>query len=461
MVGDVMEVYFLEKEWKIFYDKRLESLLKKKEFDGSYGKSTFFLSEKILVLGLGEIRLLDAYRIKQLGGIAGKYAKENKIEKIKFQIKELNKKINFSLGVWLEIGAYYTTHNFSMKSKKDTYVLKHVEFDDGTKTDGKLFAEIINQTRDLINSPSNLKTPIKFTEHIKKLLKKSGGKVSIDILKETELKKIGMDGLVAVGQGSVNKPVMMCVEYGTQFKKNGTFVLVGKGITFDSGGLSLKPPLNMDEMKDDMSGAAVVFGTIAAISKFQIKKHVVAIAGLAENMPDGNALKPGDILKMYNGKTVEVKNTDAEGRIILGDVLAYAEKKYKPKVIVDLATLTGAVVIALGHNCAAVMGNDTKLISKIIEFGQKSGDRCWELPIWEEHESMVESDIADIMNIGTPPRAAGTIVGGVFLKNFIEKTSWAHIDIAGTSYYEQTKPFSNSGATGFGILLLYKLIENL
>ena len=249
----------------------------------------------------------------------------------------------------------------------------------------------------------------------------------------------------------------MIAEYGKEYKKNGTYAFVGKGITFDSGGISLKPSEKMDEMKRDMAGAAAVFGALRALAKTGVKKHLVAVGGVAENMPGGNAQRPGDVIRMFNGKTVEVKNTDAEGRLVLSDVLAYTEKRFKPNYIVDLATLTGAVIIALGHRCAGVMGNDKRLTDKILRAGERSGDRCWELPLWDEYDENIESDIADYSNIGHP-RGAGSIVGATLLKHFVS-VPWAHVDIAGTAWYDMKKPFAFSGATGFGVRLLYELVK--
>jgi leucyl aminopeptidase len=235
-------------------------------------------------------------------------------------------------------------------------------------------------------------------------------------------------------------------------------VIVGKGITFDTGGISLKPPSNMDEMKMDMSGGSVAIGTLSAAAALKIPLNVVGLIPASENMPSGTAIKPGDILKSMSGKTIEVLNTDAEGRLILADALTYAQR-YKPKAVIDLATLTGAVIIALGHQAAAVLGNNDELTANLQQCGEMTGERLWPLPLWPAHEKAVKSDIADLKNIASPGVGAGTITAGAFLKAFIGEYPWCHLDIAGTSWSGEEKPYTPKGASGFGIRLLVRFLE--
>jgi leucyl aminopeptidase len=236
-------------------------------------------------------------------------------------------------------------------------------------------------------------------------------------------------------------------------------VLVGKGITFDSGGISIKPSQNMEKMKHDKSGAAAVAGAIAACARLRLPVHVIGVCPLAENMPSGSASKPGDVVKAMNGKTIEIVNTDAEGRLLLADALAYAVSEFKPKAVIDLATLTGACVVALGDVYSGVMGNDDKFLHRLRDAGEKESERCWHLPLDKDYDEKIKSSCADIKNVGGPMGEAGAIAGGVFLKNFVGETPWAHVDIAGTAWAEKEKAYYSLGATGVGVRLLARMLK--
>jgi leucyl aminopeptidase len=272
------------------------------------------------------------------------------------------------------------------------------------------------------------------------------------------MEKLGMTAILAVNRGSVNEPRFVVMEYNNGGKQK--FAIVGKGITFDSGGLDIKDADNMLTMKHDMAGAATVIGVVRAAAILKLKTHVVGVFAATENMPGMDAYKPGDVVPAYNGKTIEIMNTDAEGRVILADALSYTEKNLKPDVMVDLATLTGAVRIALGSECAGVMGRARNLIEHLIKSGTATGERLWELPFWQEYHEQVKSEIADVRNTGVIPRSAGAIVGGTFLAAFVEKTPWAHIDIAGPAWSEQDLFYTRKGGTGFGVRLLINALEN-
>jgi leucyl aminopeptidase len=275
------------------------------------------------------------------------------------------------------------------------------------------------------------------------------------VLDEFEIKDLGMGGVIGVSQGSARPPRFIILEYGSQSKK--PVVLVGKGVTFDTGGISIKPAASMSEMKMDMSGAAAVIGTFEAVSRLKMPVHIVGLIPAVENMPSGTSVRPGDILRHFNGKTSEVDNTDAEGRLILADALGYAEK-YKPSAVIDLATLTGAVVVALGHYATGMMGNDDKLMKTLKIAGEKTYERVWRLPMFDEYEKLIKSDVADVKNVGG--RWAGAITAAWFLKKFIGDYKWTHLDIAGTAILEENLDYAPKGGSGVGVRLLTEFLKN-
>ena len=311
-----------------------------------------------------------------------------------------------------------------------------------------------NTARNLGNRPANHATPTYIANHINDLAKEIGG-FTVEILEEKDMKKLGMGSLLSVSEGSVEPAKLVTMQYKGGKKDAKPIVLVGKGITFDTGGISLKPGAKMDLMKWDMSGAGSVIGTMCAVAASKLPVNLVCTVALSENMPAGNATKPGDVVTTMSGQTVEILNTDAEGRLVLCDALTYV-KKFNPKVVIDTATLTGAVIIALGDVAAGVMGNDQKLIDKILEAGQNSGEKAWQLPLWDEYQSYLHSNFADIANIA-PGRAAGTIEGGCFLSRFTEDYKWAHIDIAGVADIGEGK---NKGSTGKPVGLLFEYVNS-
>jgi leucyl aminopeptidase len=267
-----------------------------------------------------------------------------------------------------------------------------------------------------------------------------------------------MGGILGVNQGSKTPPALILLEYGNRFKSKGTVCLVGKGVTFDTGGISIKPAKDMEKMKYDMAGAAAVIAAMGVIADLKLAVHAVGITPAVENMVAENPQRPGDIIHMYNGKSVEVLNTDAEGRLILGDALAYAEK-YKPKVIIDLATLTGMCAYTFGDKAIGLMGTDEKLLSRVKKAGEATGERCWELPLWDDYREQIKGHHSDLYNIGGP--YAGTITAAMFLKEFVPaKTPWAHLDIAGTAWCDNSRYDCTKGATGVGVRLLANLLSN-
>jgi leucyl aminopeptidase len=307
-----------------------------------------------------------------------------------------------------------------------------------------------NHTRDLGNAPPNVIFPEALAEAACELADKYK-KLKATVLDEKDLKKLGANAILAVGQGSERPPRLIALEYNGAGKDDAPIVLVGKGVTFDTGGISLKPGEAMDEMKYDMCGAATVLGVMHAVCELKLPLNVVGVITSAENMPDGRACRPGDIVTTMSGQTVEILNTDAEGRLVLCDALTWVER-FEPKAVIDIATLTGACVIALGHQTSAVLGNNEELVGALKQAGTSSHDRTWELPLWEEYQEQLKSNFADMANIGGRP--AGAITAACFLARFTEKYAWAHLDIAGVAW----KSGKEKGATGRPVPLLMRYL---
>jgi leucyl aminopeptidase len=309
--------------------------------------------------------------------------------------------------------------------------------------------------RNLVSRPGNCATPAFLAQTARAIAKKHG--LVCRVLDQGQAGRLGMGAFLSVAQGSDAPARFIILEHRPKLRtKVPTIVLVGKAITFDSGGISLKPAKDMDEMKTDMAGGAAVLGALQACAQLRLPIHVVGLVPATENLPSGHALKPGDIIKAMSGKTIEIISTDAEGRLILADALTYAQR-YKPAAIIDLATLTGACIIALGNDVAGVMGNNDDLVKRIKDAAVATNEKVWQLPLWDEYRELLKSDIADMKNVGG--RSAGTITAGYFLKEFVGKTPWAHLDIAGTAWTKQSKPYMPKGATGFGVRLMVSMLE--
>jgi len=323
---------------------------------------------------------------------------------------------------------------------------------------GQIIGDSMNFTRDLANEPPNILHPTEFAKRAQAVAKEAG--LKCDILDEAKMEKLGMGSLMSVSIGSEQPAKLIVLKYEPKkstAKKGELLAIVGKGITFDTGGISLKPGEGMDAMKYDMSGGASVVGTMRAIGLLKPSVPVLGIVAAVENMPDGKATRPSDVVTAMNGKTIEILNTDAEGRLILADAVAYAEKQ-GATTIVDMATLTGAVIIALGDLNTGIMGNDQGLVDEIIACGKEAGEDFWQLPVSKAYSKQIKSDIADIKNIG-PSRKAGTIMGAVFIQEFVDKAKWAHLDIAGTAWNDGEKPHQAKGPTAVAVRTLLKLVE--
>jgi leucyl aminopeptidase len=320
---------------------------------------------------------------------------------------------------------------------------------------GLVLAEATNTARDWINEPANYMTPTDLADVAQELARRHG--LELTVMDRAQMEKEGMGSLLGVASGSCQPPKMMVLSYRGDKKSSTTLGFVGKGITFDSGGISIKSSDNMAEMKGDMAGAAAVMAAVSAIAQLKLKVNVTAVVPATENLPSGKALKPGDILKAMNGKTIEVVNTDAEGRLILADALGYAVKKGLSP-LVDIATLTGACHVALGDVCSGIFGNSQELVDKLVNAGAEAGERLWQMPMYEEYKEQNKSDVADIKNSGG--RYGGAITAAQFLSEFADKTPWVHIDIAGTSMTDKERGYLVKGATGVCVRTLVNFAIN-
>jgi leucyl aminopeptidase len=321
---------------------------------------------------------------------------------------------------------------------------------------GRILAESANFARSLVNHPSNAMTPTILAEEARQMAKDCG--LKCEVLDRKDIEKLGMGLFLGVAQGSEEPPKFIILEHRGGKRSQGNLVFVGKGITFDSGGISIKPADGMERMKYDMSGGAAVIGALRATALLEVPQNVIGLIPATENLPSGKATKPGDVHRAMNGKTAEIINTDAEGRLILGDALAYAAR-YKPVACVDLATLTGACVVALGHEAIGMMGNaqGEALMERMRQAGMRTGERVWQLPLWDEYLEHVKSDVADVKNVGMG-RAAGTIAGAAFLVKFVDGYPWVHLDIAGTAWADREQPYKPKGGTGVGVRLLTQMV---
>ncbi|WP_114228817.1 MULTISPECIES: leucyl aminopeptidase [Sphingomonas] len=311
-------------------------------------------------------------------------------------------------------------------------------------------------TRELVTEPANIIYPESFVARCKEAMAGTG--LEIEVLGQAEMEKLGMGALLGVSQGSVRAPQLLVMKWNGGAEGSAPVALIGKGVTFDTGGISIKPAAGMESMKWDMGGAGAIAGAMLSLASRKAKANVVGLCGLVENMPDGNAQRPGDVVTSMSGQTVEVINTDAEGRLVLGDVITYAQRTFKPERIVDLATLTGAMLIALGHEYAGVFSNDDGLANALIAAGSATGDKLWRMPVGEAYDQLINSPIADIKNVG--PREGGSITAAQFLQRFVDDgVKWAHLDIAGTVWSDKPGTTYDKGATSFGVRLLDAFVE--
>jgi len=318
----------------------------------------------------------------------------------------------------------------------------------------KAVAEGVAFTRDLVSEPANILYPVEFAKRVKALSKLG---LEVEVLGEAEMAKLGMGSLLGVGQGSERESQLAVIQWNGGAKDAQPVAFVGKGVCFDTGGISIKPAGSMEDMKGDMGGAACVVGLMHALAARKAKANVVGAIGLVENMPDGNAQRPGDIVTSMSGQTIEIINTDAEGRLVLADVLWYVTKKFKPKFMVDLATLTGAIMVALGTEYAGMFSNNDELSERLSKIGDETGERVWRMPLGPEYDKQIDSQFADMKNTGT--RNGGSITAAQFLQRFVDDTPWAHLDIAGTAMGAPKTDINHSWGSGYGVRLLERLVS--
>jgi leucyl aminopeptidase len=453
-------------------DKASGGLLSKaiatQKFKGKRGQNlSVFLSqsapvERVLIIGAGSMKTLNAKTQEGLGGSIVSFSNHCGVASVAVDVDSLKLDAGrIAHGALLK--SYRFDKYYTKKAADEKPTLAEIFFAVASaKTAQKSYdallplANGIFLTRDVVSEPPNIIYPETLAERCMEL-KKLG--VDVEVFDEPEMYKMGFGALLGVGQGSANESKMVIMKYNGLGKSSKTppLAFVGKGVTFDTGGISIKPAAGMDEMKWDMGGAGTVIGLMAALAGRKAKVNVVGAVGLVENMPGGNAQRPGDVVKSYSGQTIEVLNTDAEGRLVLADVLWYTQQHHKPSVIVDLATLTGAIIVALGTSRAGLFSNNDKVANQLFKAGEKTGEEVWRLPLAEVYDKQINSDIADMQNIGKD-REAGSITAAQFLQRFVNDTPWAHLDIAGTAWSKKDSDICPKGATAFGVRLLNEFV---
>ena len=462
-------------------DQKLGGLLlkakKHEEFSAKEGEQILFQpaghlpAERILLVGLGQTEKISNETIRRAAGQSMQLVAEKKFGQMAFallcdkgkgdQEAQIQAAAEGLLLASYRYDAFIAEDSKNSRKPPKAVILTITEQQDkkhcqSAVENARKVCQAVMLTRDLVNTPGNIKSPAYLAEQAQTAAKASTLKCKV--FGQKELLKEGCGALLGVAQGSAREPRMIILEHNGGSKGDAPIALVGKGVTFDSGGISLKPGEKMDEMKMDMAGGAAVIGTMLAASLLALPVNLVGIVPAVENMPSATAYRPGDILTSLSGQTIEVLNTDAEGRLILADALTYA-KRYEPKLVVDLATLTGACIIALGHHATAVLGNDQDLVNDLLKAGEESGERLWQLPLWDDYDQQIKSEVADVKNTGGRP--AGTITAAAFLKKFAKDFRWAHLDIAGTAWRDQSSPYTAKGGTGVGVRLLVAFLEDL
>ena len=449
-------------------ENKLSKAMELEDFTGKKDKQLMLYGDdsikRIVLVGLGQQKKYTSDRARSTAANITNHANslnvsEFSVDGDSFNLGKSSSAQAFAEGLLL---GSYEFNNYKSKSEDDVKIESMTMFGNVDKKSldkGLVLGTSVGFARDLGNHPANILTPTYIAREAEKIAENSP-KMNYQVFDGKEFKKMGMGAFHGVAQGAKEPAKMIIIEYNGGRKTQKPIALVGKGLTFDSGGISIKPSPKMDEMKFDMCGSATVMGVLQAVSHLKPRINIIFAIGSTENMPGGNAQRPGDIVTAYNGKTIEVLNTDAEGRLVLADVLSYVNKKYEPVAMLDFATLTGAVLIALGNRASGVMGNDVALMKEVKKASELSFEKVWELPLWEEYTSEIKGKYADIKNIGEP-RLAGTITAGAFLKEFVGDTPWVHMDIAGTAWGPKEPSYQPKvGATGVAVRLVYQLLEN-
>ncbi len=468
----------LWKELDTKLDGQLRSVVRSSEFAGKSGETLMLRTtgaipaERLLLIGLGKRQDLSLERLRQAAGRSVQAIKGKRFSTIAFalpllQVARSEEADRVQAVVeGLRLAGYQFDRYLGEDARKQNTLPGNATLLVDSSGDLNPARSALDRTeklcravylaRDLVNEPGNTKSPAWLAEQAKQAATASG--LACTILESDALTKEGFGAMLGVAQGSDRGPRLIVLEHHGGKKKEAPVALVGKGVVFDTGGISLKPAEKMDEMKMDMAGGAAVIGAMMAAALLELPLNLVGVVPAVENMPSGTAIRPGDILTSLSGQTIEVLNTDAEGRLILADALTYV-KRYDPRLVVDLATLTGACIIALGHHASAVLGNDDRLIQHLVDAGETSGERLWQLPLWSDYDQQIKSHVADVKNIGGRP--AGTITAAAFLKKFAKDAAWAHLDIAGTAWCDREHPYLPKGGTGVGVRLLTSFLEKL
>ncbi len=431
---------------------------------------------RVLCVGLGKAKDVDALSLQTLGArIQANLKAHAATAQVLVDVLDGCDLKPHEMAAEMALGARLGSYSFDKyKTKKTGHSdnkLKEIKFH--AKQSAKAQALFAHEdkvadgvffTRDLVSEPANVMYPATLAAEAKKLAKLG---VKVEVLGQAQMKRLGMGALLGVAQGSANEPKLVVMQYTGKPKRRGAkatkadapVAFIGKGVTFDSGGISIKPSGGMEDMKWDMGGAGVVLGLMKALAGRKAKLNAVGVVGLVENMPSGTAQRPGDVVTSMSGQTIEVLNTDAEGRLVLADAMHYTNERFKPRIMIDLATLTGAIMVALGEGVyAGMFSNDDDLAWDLIAAGREVGERVWSLPLGPEYDKMINSDIADMKNIG--PRWGGSITAAQFLKRFVGDTKWVHLDIAGVTWSKSGKPTHPKGGTGFGVRLLDRWVKN-
>ena len=452
----------------------VRSVIDAEEFSGKEGETAYFhlvgsntcKFHRLMLVGVGEEKDYGSPQVSQMAGTAVRSLRSKKVKtvavvpRVSGNDEEIAKRAVEGAYIALFDPDKYRTVEKEQKTVDRLVVVvedgDQKALDRGVHT-GSIVGESINFTRDLANEPGGYMTPTDMAERARDIANEFG--LSIDVLDEARMEQEGMGSLLSVARGSDEEAKLIILKYtpaNVESDDKELLSFVGKGVTFDSGGISLKPGENMELMKYDMTGAATVLGVMRAIAQLKPPIPILGVAPCTENLPSGKATKPGDVVRAMTGKTIEIINTDAEGRLILADAIAYAKKLGATRVI-DMATLTGAVSIALGDVNAAVLGTDQKLIDEIISAGREVGEKFWQLPLDKEYSKQIKSDIADIKNVGG--RKAGTITAAAFIKEFADGLAWAHLDIAGTAWGDDAKPYRSKGPTGIAVRTLLRIVD--
>jgi len=422
--------------------------------------------DRLSVVGVGKLDALDEQTWLKIGGAAAMAAKNatdvTVIVDVAGAEPTARDLANIGLGILLRTYVFdkYKTRKDDNGGRKDKEVKFTIQCADPNAAK-KAFAEAaavadgVNLARDLVNEPANVLGPVEFAAKAKEL---EALGVKVDILTEKEMKRLGMGALLGVAQGSVRPPRLVVMQWNGGKPKQRPVAFIGKGVVFDTGGISIKPASNMEDMKGDMAGAAAVVGLMHALAARKAKTNAVGIIGVVENMPDGSAQRPGDIVTSMSGQTIEIINTDAEGRLVLADALWYCKQEYKPQFMVNLATLTGAIIVALGNSHAGLFCNDDKLAEQLTAAGISTGEKLWRMPMGSEYDKLIDSKNADMKNTGG--RHAGSITAAQLLKRFVDDTPWAHLDIAGTAIGSPASEINQSWGSGFGVRLLDRLVAD-